>query len=98
MGGALARRPEGAGTRATLAGDHTMFAVGGVMTPDAYDEVLGQASGVATALRPGTPALRQLPGGVGDARLFYDEDTYRLLRAIRTVWDPSGLFLANHEI
>ena len=33
-----------------------------------------------------------------DARLFYDEDTFRLLRALRTEWDPSGLFLANHEI
>jgi FAD/FMN-containing dehydrogenase len=100
MGGALARRPEGAGARATLAGDYAMFAVGGVMTPDAYDEVLGQANGVATALAPWDAGLRHanFQEEAGDARLFYDEDTYRLLRAIRTVWDPSGLFLANHEI
>jgi FAD/FMN-containing dehydrogenase len=100
MGGALARRPEGAGARATLAGDDTMFAVGGVMTPDAYDEVLEQANGVATALAPWDAGMgyANFQEESGDARLFYDEDTYRLLRAIRTVWDPSGLFLANHEI
>jgi hypothetical protein len=70
------------------------------MTPDAYDEVLGQANGVATALAPWDAGLRyaNFQEESGDARLFYDEDTYRLLRAIRTVWDPSGLFLANHEI
>jgi hypothetical protein len=55
---------------------------------------------VATALAPWDAGLRHanFQEEAGDARLFYDEDTYRLLRAIRTVWDPSGLFLANHEI
>ena len=43
-------------------------------------------------------SLRELRGAHSDARLFYDEDTFRLLRALRTEWDPSGLFLANHEI
>jgi len=33
-----------------------------------------------------------------DARLFYDEDTFRLLGALRSEWDPSSVFLANHEI
>jgi FAD/FMN-containing dehydrogenase len=33
-----------------------------------------------------------------DARAFFDEDTWRLLHALRTEWDPNGLFLANHEI
>jgi FAD/FMN-containing dehydrogenase len=100
MGGALARRPEGAGARSTLAGDYLMFAVGGVMDPDAYDEVLGQAQGVSTALAPWDAGHRYLnfEEESVDARLFYDEDTYRLLRALRSEWDPAGLFLANHEI
>jgi FAD/FMN-containing dehydrogenase len=100
MGGALARRPEGAGARATMRGDYTMFAVGGVMTPEAEAEVQSQADGVADALAPWDAGVRyaNFEERSADARLFYDEDTFRLLRALRTEWDPSGLFLANHEI
>jgi FAD/FMN-containing dehydrogenase len=100
MGGALARRAEGAGARATMPGDYIMFAVGGVMSPDAEPEVQGQADGVAAALAPWDAGARYLnfEERAADARLFYDEDTFRLLRALRTEWDPSGLFLANHEI
>ena len=44
-------------------------------------------------------ALPQLRGGRGvDAQVFFDADSWRLLRALRTHWDPKGLFLANHEI
>ena len=100
LGGALARRPEGAGARATLQGDYAMFAVGGVMSPELRDEVQGQADGVAAALAPWDAGFRyaNFEERATDARLFYDEDTFRLLRALRTEWDPSGLFLANHEI
>ncbi len=100
MGGAMARRPEGAGARATLEGDYLMFAVGGVMSPEAGPEVQGQADGVAAALAPWDAGARYVnfEERTSDARLFYDEDTFRLLRALRTEWDPSGLFLANHEI
>ena len=46
------------------------------MTPDAYDEVLGQASGVATALAPWDAGSRSanFQEESGDARLFYDEE------------------------
>ena len=36
--------------------------------------------------------------GEVDAQVFFDADTWRLLRALRTHWDPNSLFLANHEI
>ena len=100
MGGALARRPEGAGARATLQGDYLMFAVGGVMSPEAGPVVQGQADGIAAALAPWDAGARYVnfEERTSDARLFYDEDTFRLLRALRTEWDPNGLFLANHEI
>jgi FAD/FMN-containing dehydrogenase len=100
MGGALARRAEGAGARATLQGDYVMFAVGAVMDPAARDAVAAQAEGVSRALLPWDAgmAYANFVEQSTDARLFYDEDTYRLLRALRTQWDPSGLFLANHEI
>jgi FAD binding domain len=100
LGGALGRRTPGHGARATLDGDYLMFAVGGVFSPEQYAEVSGQAEAVSHALAPwdsGTRYLNFEEGNV-DARLFFDEDTWRLLRALRTEWDPEGLFLANHEI
>jgi hypothetical protein len=100
LGGALARRSPGAGARATLDGDYLMFAVGGVFSPEQYGEVLGQANAVSDALTPWDSGTRYLnfEEGVVDARLFYDEETWRTLRALRTHWDANGLFLANHEI
>jgi FAD/FMN-containing dehydrogenase len=100
LGGALGRRTPGHGARATLDGDYLMFAVGGVFSPEQYGEVLGQAEAVADALRPWDSGTRYLnfEEGAVDPRLFYDEDTWRTLRALRSHWDPKGLFLANHEI
>ncbi|HKP20652.1 MAG TPA: FAD-binding oxidoreductase [Thermoleophilaceae bacterium] len=100
LGGALGRRPEGAGARAMLQGDYAMFAVGGVMSPEAKPVVQAQADGIAAALAPWDAGARyaNFEEHSTDARLFYDEDTFRLLRALRTQWDPSGMFLANHEI
>jgi hypothetical protein len=100
LGGALGRKAPGHGARATLDGDYLMFAVGGVFSPEQYGEVLGQAEAVAEALRPWESTARYLNFEEGnvDTRLFFDEDTWRLLRALRTEWDPNGLFLANHEI
>jgi len=100
LGGALARRAPGAGARATLDGDYLLFAVGGVFTPDAYDEVARQAESVSQALTPWDSGTRYLnfEGGDVDAQVFFDADSWRLLRALRDHWDPKGLFLANHEI
>ena len=100
LGGALARRSPGAGAHAMLPGDYAMFAVGGVMGPHSREQVLGQAEGVSDALAPWDAGSRFLnfEEQSVDARLFYDADTFRLLRALRSAWDPSELFLANHEI
>ena len=46
----------------------------------------------------GTRYLNFEEGAVLDAQVFFDADTWRLLRALRTHWDPNGVFLANHEI
>jgi hypothetical protein len=77
-----------------------VFAVGGVFSPERHGEVVGKAEAVAGALSPWDSGTRDLnfEERAVDARLFYDEDTWRTLRALRTHWDPSGVFLANHEI
>jgi hypothetical protein len=100
LGGALGRRTPGHGARAKLDGDYLLFAVGGVFSPEQHGEVLGQADGISQALAPWDAGTRYLnfEEGAVDARLFYDEETWRALRALRTHWDPKGLFLANHEI
>lgn len=100
LGGALARSGPNHGARATLDGDYVMFAVGGVFTPEAHDDVKAQADGVSQALAPWEAGIRYLnfEDYEADARLFFDEDTWRLLRALRTHWDPDERFLANHEI
>ena len=100
LGGALGRRTPGHGARAKLDADYLMYAVGGVFSPEQYGEVRGQAEAVSSALAPwdsGTRYLNFEEGNV-DGRLFFEEDTWRALRALRTHWDPKGLFLANHEI
>jgi hypothetical protein len=83
-----------------LDGDYLLFAVGGVFTPDGYGEVHRQAEGVSQALAPWESGTRYLnfEEGEVDAQVFFDADTWRLLRALRSERDPNSLFLANHEI
>jgi FAD/FMN-containing dehydrogenase len=100
LGGALGRRAPGAGVRATLDGDYLMFALGAVFDPEAYDEVHRQAERVEDAVAPWDAGIHyaNFEEDRTDARRFYDADSWRLLRALRTHWDPTGVFLANHEI
>src|SRR5215208_2944135 len=74
--------------------------VGAVFSPEEYGEVLGQSEAVSQALSPWDSGTRYLnfEKGKVDARPFFDEDTWRGLRALRTHWDPKDLFLATHEI
>jgi FAD/FMN-containing dehydrogenase len=100
LGGALSRRAPGAGVRATLDGDYLMFALGAVFGPEAYDDVHSQAKRVEDATAPWDAGIHyaNFEEDQADARRFYDADSWRTLRALRTHWDPTGLFLANHEI
>jgi hypothetical protein len=100
LGGALGRRAPGAGVRATLDGDYLMFALGAVFEPEMYDRVHSQAERVEEAIAPWDAGIHyaNFEEDKADARRFYDADSWRLLRALRTHWDPNGLFLANHEI
>ena len=99
MGGALARKPPGAGARATLPGELSMFALG-----VAGDEA--SAAGVRATLEAVEDALR--PHQVGhypnfveepsDASAFFDPDTWARLREVKALYDPDDLFKGNHHI
>ena len=100
LGGALGRRTPGHGACAMVDGDYLLFAVGGVFSPEQHGAVLGQAEAISEALAPWASgsSYPNFEERKVDASVFFDADTWRLLRALRTEWDPEGLFLANHEI
>ncbi len=100
LGGALGRHAPGHGVRATLDGDYLAFALGAVFEPELYDAVHSQAEHVEAAMAPWDAGTHyaNFEEDKADARRFYDAESWRVLRALRTHWDPNGLFLANHEI
>jgi FAD/FMN-containing dehydrogenase len=99
MGGALARATPGAGARATLPGDISLFALGAV-----FDEPMGEA--VAAALSDVDDAVRPHRAGYypnfveeqADASAFFDPETWARLRAIKSAYDPGDMFAGNHYI
>jgi FAD/FMN-containing dehydrogenase len=99
MGGALARRPAGAGARATLPGEVSMFAVGATVDAEAGAAVRGAVRDVETALRPYRaghyPNFVEEPA---DASAFFDPQTWRRLGEVKATYDPGDLFRGNHHI
>jgi hypothetical protein len=99
MGGALARREPGAGARATLPGQVSMFGLGVVPHADAERAVSSQLqtlSGVAAAQRVGDyPNFVEEPA---EASGFFDAETWERLRQVKALYDPEDLFKGNHHI
>jgi hypothetical protein len=99
MGGALRRPPAGAGARAALPGDISLFALGAVL-----DEPMGEAvdaviAVVDAAVRPYhagyCPNLVEEPA---DTSAFFDPATWARLQAITAAYDPADVFVGNHHI
>ena len=99
MGGALARREPGAGARATLPGQVSMFGLGVIPGEDAGRAVSSQLetlSSVAAAHRAGDyPNFVEEPA---DASAFFDAETWARLRQVKALYDPEDLFQGNHHI
>lgn len=99
MGGALASATPGAGARATLPGDVSMFALGVV-----FDEPMGEA--VHGALAEVDGAVQPYRAGYyanfveepADASAFFDPATWARLRAAKAAYDPADVFVGNHHI
>jgi FAD/FMN-containing dehydrogenase len=99
MGGALAREAPGAGARATLPGEISMYTVGVVPDEASEAEVRAAVAAVETALEPHRaghyPNFVEEPA---DASTFFDPETWRRLRAVKATYDPDDLFKGNHHI
>ena len=98
MGGALARTPHGAGARATLPGEISVFMLGVVPEP-VEEEVRAAIADVKGAVVP--YAAGRYPNFVeeaADASAFFDGATWARLRAVKARYDAADLFVGNHHI
>jgi berberine-like enzyme len=100
LGGAVARRPERHGALPRLEGAFAPYAGGLALDEDMALASLVHANRVATALEPWSDRRRHLnfEERPTDAAVFYDEDAYARLRAIKAQVDPRSLIHANHSI
>jgi hypothetical protein len=99
MGGALARKPPGAGARATLPGEVSMFAAAVVMDEASDPVVRAALADVEAAVLPQRagdyPNFVEEPA---DASAFFDPETWARLRQIKSRYDRDDLFVGNHHI
>ncbi len=99
MGGALARTPAGAGARATLPGDVSMFALGVVPDPALDKPVRDAVADVERIVLP--HAAGYYPNFVekpADARAFFDDETWTRLGQVKARYDADDFFVGNHHI
>ena len=99
LGGALHRRPDGAGARADLPGHIIAFAVGMVI-----DELSAQVLGstlhnVRAVLAPEhTGRYASFVEEPSDASAFYDPEAWARLREIKDLYDPQDVIRGNHHV
>jgi FAD binding domain-containing protein len=99
MGGALARRPAGAGARATLPGSLAMLSLGVAEDEAAATTARTYLESVDRVVRPyragDYPNFVMEPA---DASGFFDAGTWTRLRQAKAIYDPGDLFKGNHHI
>jgi hypothetical protein len=99
LGGALGVAKPGNGALAKVDAGYLLFAAG-IAIPELVPALQAHLPVYKAALAPwdaGTSYLN-FEETVADSRSFYDELTYRRLARIKTQYDPSDVFRANHPI
>ena len=101
MGGALARKSPGAGARATLPGEVTLFALGVAPDDEASQARRRRASparrrrGAARTARATTRTSSRSPRTRAPSSTL---TTWARLREVKALYDPHDLFKGNHHI
>ncbi len=100
LGGALGRPHPGAGAMPMVEGAFAMFALGIPTASGDEERIEADLARLRAAMAPYANGRQYLnfterPGRVSAG---YDPRTWERLREIRRRYDPSGLFVANHEI
>jgi hypothetical protein len=99
LGGALSRAPEGAGAAATMRGEYLGFGVGPVMAPEMAPAIEAQLDQVADAFAPyDSGRYFNFTEEPDDIEAMFPAGAIDRLRAVKSTYDPNGLFKANHEI
>jgi FAD/FMN-containing dehydrogenase len=99
MGGALARRPPGAGARATLPGSLATLSLGVAEDEASAATARRYLESVERAVLPyRTGDYANFVMEPADASGFFDADTWARLRRVKALYDPSDLFKGNHHI
>jgi dienelactone hydrolase len=100
VGGALSRRPEGAGALGALEGEFMTFGVGMVAGPEAVpglQESLARAREALAPLDSGAPYLNFAEHSVAPETIYGRERLERL-REVKQRYDAADLFRGNHPI
>jgi FAD/FMN-containing dehydrogenase len=99
MGGALAREAPGAGARATLPGEVSLFAAGVAGDETSAAAIRSTLEAVEDALRPHQVGhYSNFVEHPADASAFFDPETWARLREVKALYDPEDMFKGNHHV
>ena len=100
LGGALARRNEGAGALDKLDFPFVMSAVGALMAPDAGETVPRDLRRLDEAMAPfrASGGYFNFVDSPCDADSILPAETCSRLAQVKRAWDPAGTFVANHAV
>lgn len=99
-GGALARRPEGAGALGAIDGEFMGFGVGMLPGPEAAPPLRASLERVREAMAPVANGRRYLNFAENPVEIesLYEPEVLDRLRAVKQRYDDAGLFRGNHPI
>jgi hypothetical protein len=99
LGGALARKSPGAGARATLPGEVSLFTLGVAPDEETVQTVRARIDRLVAAAEPHRagkyPNFVEEPADASD---FFDAETWQRLCEVKELYDPQDLFKGNHHV
>jgi FAD/FMN-containing dehydrogenase len=100
LGGALARRTEGAGALDKLDFPFVMSAIGALIAPDAAETVPRDLERIGSAMAPfaATGGYFNFADSPCDVDAILPAETCARLAEVKRQWDPDGTIVANHAV